>query len=313
MLSRVANTIYWMARYMERTGGMLQVSRTQYISSQDDLKDFTWTPLINAFGGSVPKEELKELEKDSSKVFHYLILDKENETSAFNNIMKARENARAIQDHITIEVWQCLNNYYHFIRGTEFEELLETGGDPVTAIDILLRHGLQYTGTIKNTMTRDESYTFLHIGKFLERAIIITDILRMEVSKFDLDIEQSLEPRGLKYLLYSLLGYEIYMKTYNGHFSSKQVLELVIHNTFFPHSLIYCLYQVNKYFERLKSESLPESYAQLEFLIGKTMNNIKYSNLQVNNKVMLDEFLLQTKKELIEISRSFSKYYFGNS
>lgn len=301
-----------MARYMERTGGMLQVSRTQYISSQDDLKDFTWTPLLNTFGGQLGEEELKELEKDSTKVFHYLILDKENETSAFNNIMKARENARAVQDHITIEVWQCLNNFYHFIRETEFEDLLETG-DPVTAIDLLLRYGLQYTGTIKNTMSRDEGYTYLHIGKFLERAMIVTDILRMEVNKFDSDVEQSLEPRGLKYLLYSLLGYQIYMKTYNGHFSSKQVLELVVHNNFFPHSLIYSLYQMNKYFERLKSESLPESYAQLEFLIGKTMNNIKYSNLQVNNKVMLNQFLLQTKKELIGIGECFSKYYFGNS
>lgn len=297
---------------MERTGGMLQVSRTQYISSQDDLKDFTWTPLLNTFGGQLGEEELKELEKDSTKVFHYLILDKENETSAFNNIMKARENARAVQDHITIEVWQCLNNFYHFIRETEFEDLLETG-DPVTAIDLLLRYGLQYTGTIKNTMSRDEGYTYLHIGKFLERAMIVTDILRMEVNKFDSDVEQSLEPRGLKYLLYSLLGYQIYMKTYNGHFSSKQVLELVVHNNFFPHSLIYSLYQMNKYFERLKSESLPESYAQLEFLIGKTMNNIKYSNLQVNNKVMLNQFLLQTKKELIGIGECFSKYYFGNS
>ena len=224
--------------------------------------------------------------------------------------MRARENARSVQDHITIEVWQCLNNYYHFIRGGEFESLLEAG-DPVTAIDHLLRQGLQYTGTIKNTMTRDEGYTFLHIGKFLERAMIITDILRMEINKFDLNLEQSLEPRGLKYLLYSLLGYEIYIKTYNGHFSSKQVLELAIHNVFFPHSLIYSLYQINKYFERLKSESLAESYNQLEFLIGRTMNNIKYSNLQVNDKLMLDEFLHQTKMDLIEIGESFSKHYFG--
>ena len=291
---------------------MLQVLRTQYISSQDDLKDFTWTHLLNTFGSELPAEERTEVEKNTGKVFNYIILEKENATSAFNNIMRARENARSVQDHITIEVWQCLNNYYHFIRGGEFEGLLENG-DPVTAIDYLLRQGLQYTGTIKNTMTRDEGYTFLHIGKFLERAMIITDILRMEVNKFDLNLEQSLEPRGLKYLLYSLLGYEIYIKTYNGHFSSKQVLELAIHNVFFPHSLIYSLYQINKYFERLKSESLPESYNQLEFLIGKTMNNIKYSNLQVNDKLMLDQFLHETKMDLIEIGESFSKYYFGNN
>lgn len=103
------------------------------------------------------------------------------------------------------------------------------------------------------------------------------------------------------------------MKTNNGHFSYSQVLELVIHNPFFPHSLIYSIYQVNKYFERLKPESLPDSYSRLEFLIGKTMNNIKYSNLQVNNTAMVNKFLWQIKKEFLEIGQSFSQYYFSNS
>lgn len=160
MLSRVADTIYWMARYMERTGGMMQVLRTQYISSQDDLKDFTWAHLLTTFGSGMTAPEQEKMATDSARVFNYIVLDKENAGSAFSNIMRARENARAVQDHITIEVWQCLNNYYHFIRGAEFETLLQAD-DPVTAIDLLLRYGLQYTGTIKNTMTRDEGYTFL--------------------------------------------------------------------------------------------------------------------------------------------------------
>ena len=296
---------------MERTNGMLQILRTYYIASQDDIKDFSWSPLLKTYGSELTRKQLREAENDTSKVFECLILDKENVSSAYNNIKQSRENARAIQDHISKEVWQSLNNYYHFVREAEFEHLLKKD-DPITAIDMLIRHGLLFTGTIKNTMTRDEGYTFLHIGKFLERAIITTDILKMEINKFDND-EQSPEPRGLKYLLYSLLGYEIYMKTYNGNFSSNKVLELVVHNTFFPHSLIYSLYQVNKYFERLKSESLTENYQKLEFLIGKTMNSVKYSNLQANNHKALTDFLLETRSNLTGIGQSFSKHYFGNT
>lgn len=121
------------------------------------------------------------------------------------------------------------------------------------------------------------------------------------------------EARGLRYLLYSLCGYEIYMKIYKGDFSIENVLELVIYNAFHPHSLIYSLYQLNKYFERLKPESLPENYEQLEFLIGKTLNNVKYSNLEPNNSKMLNSFLLKIRGELIEIGNSFSRYYFGNT
>ena len=66
-------------------------------------------------------------------------------------------------------------------------------------------------------------------------------------------------------------------------------------------------------FARLRAESLPENYDQLEFLIGKTMNNIKYSNVNESDIQTLDAFLFQTRLDLFEISAAFSKYYFGNT
>lgn len=301
-----------MARYMERTHGMLQIMRINYISWQDDINGFSWKPLLNTYGNELSAQEITKVEKNTLKVFEYLILDRINSSSAYNNISRSRENARAIQDHITKEVWQCLNDYYHFIRNPEIEKQLKNG-DPVTAIDLLIRHGLLLTGTVKNTMTRDESYTYLHIGKFLERSILTIDILLIKLSEMDPRSLQAVDARVLRYLLYSLFGYEIYMKTYKGNFTTGQVLELVLYNPFFPHSLMYSLYQLNKYFERLKPESLPESYEQLEFLIGKIFNNVKYSNLEDNNLKALNYFLHQTREDLVEIGNSFSQYYFGNS
>lgn len=312
MLSRVADTIYWMARYMERTHGMLQIVRIKYISSQDDINDLSWRPFLNTYGNELSAQEITKVEKDTSKVFEYLILDKMNGSSVYSNISRSRENARAIQDHITKEVWQCLNDYYHFIREPEIEEQVKNG-DPLTAIDLLIKHGLLFTGTIKNTMTRGESYAYMHIGKFLERSILTTDILRMKFTEIDPQSYQSVVARDLRYLLYSLFGYEIYIKTYKGQFTIENVLELVLYNNFFPHSLVYSLYQLSKYFARLKPESLPENYEQLEFLIGKILNNVKYSNIDANNFKTLDHFLVQTREDLIEIGNSLSKYYFGNT
>lgn len=312
MLSRVADTIYWMARYMERTDGMLQVLRTSYISTQDDVCDFSWRKLLFTYGNELPEEEISKIEKDTSKVFEYLILDKANRSSAYNNVLQSRENARAIQDHITKEVWQCLNSYYHLMRTPEIEEQVKNE-DPVTGIDQLIRNGLLFTGTVKNTMTRDEAYTYLHIGKFLERAIITTDIIRTKLSETENEGVQSGDAKGLRYLLYSLSGYEIYMKTYKGDFNTQDVLELTVHNTFFPHSLIYSVYQMNKYFERLKPESFPENYEHLEFLIGKTLNNIKYTKLDADEPDAINLFLSEIRDELIETGNSFSRYYFGNT
>src|SRR5215207_4051312 len=102
MLSRVADSVFWMARYMERTNGMLRILRTNYISSQDEVKDFSWQTLLLNNSSATP-EELKIIGANSNKVLEHLLLDKNNSSSVLNNVTRARENARAVQDHITKE------------------------------------------------------------------------------------------------------------------------------------------------------------------------------------------------------------------
>jgi len=147
MLSRVADTVYWMGRYLERTNGLLQAVRVNYIASQDGVNKFSWRPLLLTYG-HLSAHQMEEVEKDTAKVLDHLILDKENNASAFNNIVQGRENARSIQDHITKEVWQCLNNFYHSIRNDAIERQIKFG-DPVTALDNLIKEGLLFNGTVK--------------------------------------------------------------------------------------------------------------------------------------------------------------------
>ena len=133
------------------------------------------------------------------------------------------------------------------------------------------------------------------------------------MGEFSLDSINMVEAPTMRYLLYSLFGYELYIKTYKGNFSSDNVLQLVVYNTHFPHSILYCLERIYKYFERLNAESLQENYDQLDFLIGRTVNNIKYSNVNAQNPQMLQAFLHQTRTDIFEISSSLSKLYFGNT
>ncbi len=311
MLSRVADTIYWLGRYMERTNGMLQTLLTQYISSQDEASDDMWRPLLNIYG-ELKEEEIKDMESVSSKALEYMIFNSGNSASAYNNLMFSRENARGIQDHITKEVWQCLNDYYHYIRNDDLRKEVGTS-DPISAIDQLIKNGLLFTGTVDNTMTRDEGFTYINIGKFLERAIHTLNITRIKMNEISANMQEGYEGLSLRYLLYSLFGFEVYLKTYKGNFTKKNVLDLILYNPDFPHSILYSMERLYKYFERLQTESLPENYDKMEFLIGKTMNNIKYSQVNESDINTLDAFLFQTKQELFEISMAFSKYYFGNT
>ncbi|WP_201987466.1 alpha-E domain-containing protein [Hymenobacter rubidus] len=310
MLSRVAETIYWLARYLERTQAMLQVLRINYIASQDEQFFGGWKPLLHSFG-DLTEAEIEEVATDSARVLGHLIFDKENGISAYSNILLGRENARAVQDHITKEVWLTLNDYYHVMRQEDVARQVQHE-DPVSGIDLLLRQGLLFSGTVQHTMPRDEGYTFLNLGKFLERAIQTTDMLRLKSEAFASDVD----PRAnsaLRYLLYALFGFELYTKTYKGVITPENVLELAVYDEDFPHSLAYSLSQLLRYCERLRDNSLPDSYEHLHFLIGKAKNTVAYSSPNAKDPAALDQFLLQTRSELLDIAQALNTHYFGNS
>jgi uncharacterized alpha-E superfamily protein len=227
-----------------------------------------------------------------------------------NNIYCARENARAVQDHISKEVWQCLNEYHLLVRDQQIHNQIKYG-DPVTAFDSLIRHGMLYYGTVDTTMARGEGFNYLHIGRFLERAILSIDMLNARLTELDYNLQQPMEAPALRYLLYSLAGYELYLKTYRGKIATEFVVEQILYNVDFSHSVLYCLLQLSRYFEGLKAESLPENYREVEFQIGKCRNNIRYSNMQQADAVTLKRFLEQTRNEIFSIATAFNQFYFG--
>ena len=309
MLSRVADTIYWLGRYMERTQAMLQVIRIQYIASQDEPNYWGWQPLLHTFG-DLSDKELEQRAPHTPQVLYHLIFDRENGASVYHNIVRGRENARAVQDHITKEVWQSLNDFYHLIRRDDVAHQT-LGEDPMSGFDTLTQQSVLYVGTVQNTMPRDEGYIYLKLGKFLERSLQTIDLLRLNQHLFD----QATEAHSpeLRYVLFGLLGYELYLKTYQGQIDATSVLELVLYNPDFPHSLLYSLGQLQRYCERLKDKSRPESYEHLRFLIGKARTTVAYSTLQAQQGGALGQFLSQVRSELLEITAALSNAYFGNS
>src|SRR5258708_27679602 len=164
MLSRVADSLYWMSRYMERADGILRMVKINYASSQDDIQEFSWKPVLRIFT-YLDEEGASGIAQNTRAVLQYMVTDKENSNSVVNIVTHARENARSVQDHITKELWQCLNDYYHTVRDEQLVRLLHRE-DPITVLDVLIKQGLLYYGTIEITMARGEGYAFINIGKF---------------------------------------------------------------------------------------------------------------------------------------------------
>src|ERR1700716_1020806 len=100
MLSRVADSLYWMSRYIERTDGILRMLKINYASSQDDINEFSWKSALRIF--TYPKKQaINNFSQQSREVLQFMVTDKENPNAVLNVITRARENARSVQDHIT--------------------------------------------------------------------------------------------------------------------------------------------------------------------------------------------------------------------
>lgn len=120
MLSRVADGMYWLNRYMERTDGMLLTLNTLYIMSFDkETNDYQgYKPLLKYYTDLSP-EHIAEFQHDTNFVLKYVICDSKNMNSVRNLITKARENARGSQDKITKELWEHINSMYHYINAAD--------------------------------------------------------------------------------------------------------------------------------------------------------------------------------------------------
>ena len=295
---------------MERADGILRMLKINYASSQDDIQEFSWKPALKIFS-FLPEDKADELAKDSRAVLQYMVTDKENTNSVLNIVTQARENGRSVQDHITKEMWQCLNDFYHAVRQDRLISFLQKE-DPITVLDSLIRHGVLYFGTTDVTMSRGEGNAFINIGKFLERALQTADILDIKFINVQYEPEAAADTTYWKYMLMSISGYELYLKTYRSGFNATNVMEQVLLNETFPRSVLYSINHLHRYFERLKNDKNLAAYNQVDFMIGKIRSRVKFSTSQSILQEGLHHFLTDTRSSLYQIANAFSHHYFSH-
>jgi uncharacterized alpha-E superfamily protein len=311
MLSRVADSMYWMSRYMERSDSMMRMLKANYASSQDTAQEFTWRPVLKIFT-YLNEDEITAIESDTRNVLEYMVASKENPNSVHNMVIRSRENARSVQEHITKELWQCLNEFYHMVKGEKLSVMLQYD-DPVTSLDGLIRQSMLYYGTCESTMFRGDGFSFMSMGRYLERAIQSVDILDVKFSDLSYDMDKTADVMYWRHLLLSISGYALYLKTYRSAFEARNVIEQVLFNTSFPRSLHYSVNLLQRYFDRLEGNVNTEGHKSINFKIGKLRSKIQYSNLQHVSEVGLHNFLTGLNQDLQDIGKALNQYYFAYS
>ena len=253
MLSRTADHLFWMARYMERaenTARMLGVSYEMSLLPQShDAAEQGWRGLlsISELTGSFAK---RYGEVTARNVMDFMIRDESNSSSILSCVRAARENARAVRGALTTEVWETQNQTW-----LEFNKLLRaesTLRDPGPVLERVKTRSHLSRGVTVGTMLQDEALHFLRIGTFLERAdntARLLDVKFQALAGGDYFGGQAKEGQEVDFyhwsaILRSVSGFEIYRKVYRNVIVPEKVAELLILRPDMPRSLAACMNEV---------------------------------------------------------------------
>ncbi len=310
MLSRIADSLFWLNRYMERNDCLIRVIRTNYILSfdTDQRTDFSWKDVITVF--SHHPEAAMEHGDNAANAIKHLVTDSKNLNSIKVLITKARENARGVQDYITKEVWEQVNQLYHIVNDPGVEEQI-TGSNSMEVIDLLDQNSILYYGVIDSTMPRGHGWQFLNLGKFIERCILTIENIYAHSQKMDHRLDAPRDILFWRNLLLSLSGYELYLKTYPRDQYTRSVIEYVIFNKNFPRSLIYSLLRVKRYLNEIAEHTKIEGSLTLEKQLGRICGKVEFADMDTIKQEGLPHFLDSLRNDLTDFSKQLTRIYFS--
>ena len=243
MLSRVAENIYWLSRYIERAENTARIVTVNANLLLDLPRGIApgWRPLIYITGSNALFETLYQ-DFAERHVVQFLIGDERNPGSILSALASARENCRTIRDFVPREAWELLNEL-HLFAHEELDRGLTKG-----ARHGYLKHIIQsvqtLTGMLSGTMLHDQGYDFLHLGRFLERADMTTRIVDVRSANLLPDETTELRPfETIQWVsvLKSLTAYQAYRRAEQVRVLRGPVVRFLFQHPDFPRSVHHCL------------------------------------------------------------------------
>jgi uncharacterized alpha-E superfamily protein len=310
MLSRVADSLYWINRYVERAENIarfVEVSEAMALDCPPGSAE-PWLPLIYANGDRELFDQLHP-EGSSDEVVGFLVREEGNPNSLVNCLAIARENARQIRDVITTEMWEQINDLYWSVQEGEIfweqplqEQLRE------------IRRGCQlFYGITDATLSRDLSWQFSRLGRLLERADKTTRIL--DVKYFLLlpspeDVGGVLDELQWISLLRCAGAYQMFRQSRQQMIEPKAVASFLLLDPNFPRSVRYCLGRIQETLRIVSGRSLPGAPDALECLSGLTLARWSYTSIDDLISGGLHEAIDSLQSDLNSLHNLIDERYF---
>jgi len=312
MLSRVANSLYWLNRYVERAENIARIigANLNFMLDSDTNITEQWSPLIWITGNqNLFYEKYKEATREN--VVSFLLFDTEYPSSIINCLSSARENARTVREIINIEMWEQINRFYLMIHSASENKKISIDKIIEFLEEIKLNCHIFY-GIQESTFSRNESWHFGRLGKLLERAdqtSRIIDVKYFYVLPSVNLVGSTFDILQWSTILKSASGFEMYKKTYKA-IKPDQILQFLILDSEFPRAIKYCLNKSNASLHAIMGSDTSSFTNKPEQTLGLLRSELAYTDIQNIINTGLHEFIDSLQLKLVKVGHDIYREFF---
>ena len=318
MLSRVANSLYWMSRSIERAESIARIVdvNLQLLLDFRDLNERRlaehWLPIVQTTGDEAQFFTLHK-KATAQAVTEFLVFQLENPNSIISSICQARENARMVRDQITIELWEELNRLYWFVRTPQARQVWKES--PSEFFQHIKAGSLQIIGLTDATLIHNEGWWFAQAGRFIERAdktSRILDLRHQTLPKRGVpkDITQE-DALGWSAILRSCSAWDAYKSIHGAEVHPRPAAEFLLLYEDFPRSVRFCVAALDRALRRISGVADGKFCNDAEKLSGRLLADLQFSGIDEIFDRGLHEYLDDLQNKLNQIGFAlFHAYIF---
>ena len=311
LLSRVAERVYWQARYLERAENMARLLHV-FSALQLDLPKRTklgWQSLITITGHDTYFASKYKQENERNVV--KFLLSEENGISLVDMLVSARENARTTREIMPTEAFELINGLYHFARDHAEKGLHRAERNNI--LEQIVSRAQQIGGLLAGSMSRDEAYSFVRLGRSLERADMTTRIIDVDAQKLMPQLEvEGAEPEAREpynnilwmNVLRSSSAYQMYRQHVQERVNGADVAKFLLQNEQFPRSAAHNLTTLTKVLAKLPSSG------KVTWQVNKTRRLVRNADLQGLMQRGLLEHLDLVQQEIGKVHYKIAETWF---
>jgi uncharacterized alpha-E superfamily protein len=311
LLSRYADCLFWLARYMERAENLARILDVNATFSRDSRGGQNWRSIVE-LNSDLETFFALHAEATEATVLDFYVTSRQNPTSLISTIANARENARTLRPVISTEMWAQMNVFHNRIAELD-ARALEPGN--LSALFGSIKEAVQaHTGITDGTLYRDQGWYFYQLGRVVERADQTTRIVDIKYHLLLPSVEDVGSPIDISQwsaLLRSAAGYHAFRRLHSAHMTPGRIAGFLLLNPQFPRSVAYCVQQAEQLLIELKSRyalrggnDAAEELDRLRAVLGTL-------RIEEILREGLHEFLDLIQRQLTAVTRELGVAFFG--